>query len=95
MSNKLQYGNYEVLVPLPYINASLHKINVRTIQQFADNSHIPNFQFKRHFGVPYSRFKEGVPQTSNQNAEGTKRKRDQYEDNHLILHKEKDARNDG
>jgi hypothetical protein len=95
MTNKLQYGNYEVLVPLPYIIAAIHKIKVCTIQQSADKSHIPNSQFKRHFGVPYSRFKEGVSQTCNQNSEGTKRKRDQYEENDLILQKEINARNDG
>jgi hypothetical protein len=65
MTNKLQYGNYEVLVPLSYIIAAIHKIKVCTIQQSADKSHIPNSQFKRHFGVPYSRFKEGVSQTCN------------------------------
>jgi hypothetical protein len=52
-------------------------------------------QFKRHFGVPYSRFKDGVSPICIQTSEGTKRKRDEYEDNDLILQKEIDARNDG
>jgi hypothetical protein len=45
--------------------------------------------------VPYSRFKDGVSQACIQTSDGNKRKRDDYEENDVILQKETDARNDG
>jgi hypothetical protein len=45
--------------------------------------------------VPYSRFQDGVSPACIQTSDGNKRKRDEYEENDLILQKETDARNDG
>jgi hypothetical protein len=64
------------------------------------NIHLTTFliaivQFKQHFQVPYSRFKDDASASCTQNLEGIKRKRDDYEENLLLLQKEKDARNDG